>query len=72
MYIDPADAAVAAVTSDLDRAEGFSFAYLHKAHWVDFLGKNARDAILAGFALMIFALTLAGLYLVCRKQAVTR
>lgn len=72
VYIDPADAAVAAVTGDIDRAEGFSFAYLHKANWLDFLGKNARDAILAIFALMTFALTLAGLYLVCRTQAVTR
>ncbi|MES2720904.1 MAG: hypothetical protein V4624_08435 [Pseudomonadota bacterium] len=72
VYIDPADAAVAAVVRDLDRAEGFSFAYLHKASWLDFLGKNARDAVLACFALMIFALTLVGLYFLRKKQVVTR
>lgn len=72
VYIDPADAAVAAVIRDLDRAEGFSFAYLHKASWLDFLGKNTRDAVLAGFALMIFALTLVGLCFLRKKQAVTR
>lgn len=61
VYVDPADAAVAAVVRDIDRAEGFSFGYLHKAHWLDALGKNARDALLGIFALLIFVMTCAGL-----------
>lgn len=61
VYVDPADAAVAAVVRDLDRAEGFSFGYLHKAHWLDALGKDARDALLGIFALLIFAMTCVGL-----------
>ncbi len=35
VYVDPADAAVASVVRDLDRFEGLSFAYLHKAQFLD-------------------------------------
>lgn len=61
VYIDPADAAIAAVVRDVDRAEGYSFSMLHKAHWLDFLGKDARDAILAVMASLVFGVTLMGL-----------
>ena len=67
VYIDPVDAAVAAVVRDLDRAEGFSFGYLHKAAWLDGLGKNARDAVMAVFALLILAMTVIGLRLYYRR-----
>lgn len=68
VYIDPADAAVAAVVKNVDRAEGFSFAYLHKGHWFDFLGKDARDAILALFALSIFVMASTGIILLRRAR----
>lgn len=67
VYIDPVDAAVAAVVRDLDRAEGFSFGYLHKAAWLDGLGKTTRDALMAVFALLIFVLTVIGLRLTRRR-----
>lgn len=67
VYVDPVDAAVAAVVRDLDRAEGFSFGYLHKAAWLDALGKNTRDALLGSFALLIFAMTCAGLSFLRRR-----
>ncbi len=64
VYIDPADAAVASVVRDLDRVEGFGFAYLHKAQFLDpLLGKTGRDAVAVVFALLVFGLTLFGLRL---------
>lgn len=68
VYIDPADAAVATVVKNVDRAEGFSFAYLHKGHWFDFLGKDARDATLALFALSIFVMACTGITLLRRAR----
>jgi len=68
VYVDPLDAAVAAVVRDLDRAEGFSFGYLHKAAWLDALGKNTRDALLGTFALLIFAMTCVGLSFLRRRS----
>ncbi|MFX4681864.1 hypothetical protein ABTB34_20645, partial [Acinetobacter baumannii] len=68
VYVDPADAAVAAVVRDLDRAEGFAFAYLHKANWLDFLGRDVRDAIAAMFALGVFALSLIGGRFLVRRR----
>jgi hypothetical protein len=52
----------------LDRAEGFSFAYLHKGHWFDFLGKDVRDAVLALFALLIFVIGCTGITLLRRAR----
>lgn len=69
IYLDPADSAVASVVSNLDRAEGFSFAYLHKGHWFDFIGKTARDAVLAAFALMIFLTACFGVSLLRRTKS---
>lgn len=66
VYLDPADSAVAAVVRNLDRAEGLSFAYLHKGHWFDFLGKDLRDAVLGVFALIVFSLTSIGVALLRR------
>ena len=68
VYIDPVDAAVAAVVRDLDRAEGFSFGYLHKAHWLDLFGKDVRDALMGLFALLIFVMTCFGLSFLRRKR----
>lgn len=68
VYVDPVDAAVAAVVRDLDRVEGFSFGYLHKAHWLDVFGKDVRDAVMGLFALLIFAMTCVGLSFLRRER----
>ena len=68
IYIDPVDAAVATVVHDLDRVEGFSFGYLHKAHWLDMFGKDVRDAVMGLFVLLIFAMTCGGLSFLRRKR----
>ncbi|WP_432723775.1 PepSY domain-containing protein [Jeongeupia wiesaeckerbachi] len=49
-YVEPATGAFSARIDDRDRLEGNVFAYLHKWHWLDGLGKMPRDIILAGFA----------------------
>lgn len=68
VYIDPADAAVASVVSHLERAEGFSFAYLHKGHWFDFIGKNGRDAVLGLFAVLMFFMASFGVSFLLRRK----
>ncbi|WP_022956173.1 hypothetical protein [Perlucidibaca piscinae] len=67
VYVDPVDAAVASVVHDADRVEGFSFAYLHKVNWLDFLGKDARDLVAGVFSALVFAVTLWGLLLWRRR-----
>ncbi len=52
IFIEPATGALAARVEPIDRLEGYSFGWLHKAHWLDGLGKDGRDGILAIFALL--------------------
>ena len=68
IYIDPIDAVVSSVVNDLSRAEGFSFAYLHKATWLDFLGKGTRDAVLGLQALGVLVMACLGLWLARRRR----
>jgi hypothetical protein len=68
IYIDPIDAVVSSVATDLARVEGYSFAYLHKAMWLDGLGKDARDGILGLQALGVFVMACLGLLLARRRR----
>jgi hypothetical protein len=68
IYIDPIDAVVSAVITDVARAEGFSFAYLHKALWLDGLGKGTRDIVLGVQALGIFVMACLGLLLARKRR----
>src|SRR5690606_13573703 len=51
-YWEPGTGAIAAVVRNPDRYEGYSFGFLHKFHWLDFAGKNTRDAVAALAALL--------------------
>lgn len=53
VYVEISSQTLSANVNNTDRVEGFSFAYLHKWHFLDGLGKNTRDAILALFACCI-------------------
>ncbi|WP_027467826.1 hypothetical protein [Deefgea rivuli] len=68
-YIEPATGQFSTLVEQRDRLEGYSFAYLHKWHWLDGLGKDARDVILASFAAANVALAVMGLLLLRRRRA---
>jgi hypothetical protein len=52
VYVEPSSGVQAAEVRDSDRLEGFTFAYLHKWHFLDGLGKDVRDALAGLFALL--------------------
>lgn len=57
-YIEPKTGKLASKVTDSDRREGFSFAFLHKFHFLDKLGKTPRDiiTILAAFSMLLVGL----------------
>jgi hypothetical protein len=67
LFIDPLDGALAGQVNDADRAEGFSFAYLHKWELLSSINKTSKDAALTLIALAHLLLVLGGLY-VWRKR----
>ncbi len=66
-YVEPATGALASVVRDADRAEGWSFSYLHKYHWLDFAGKDVRDFVMALFGLGNLTIAVLGLWLFTRR-----
>ncbi|BCL76386.1 hypothetical protein JHS3_21220 [Jeongeupia sp. HS-3] len=71
-YLEPATGAFSVRIDNRDRLEGYVFAYLHKWHWLDGLGKTARDLILAGFAAANVAAAALGLTLWWRRRDARR
>ena len=68
LFIDPLDGALAARVDDSDRAEGFSFAYLHKWELLSALGKPVKDSLITLLALAQLLLVVAGLWLWRRRR----
>lgn len=56
-YIETRTSKLASKVNNSSRKEGYSFAFLHKFHFLDGLGKNTRDIVsmLAAFSLLIVA-----------------
>ncbi|MBE9608539.1 hypothetical protein [Chitinilyticum piscinae] len=67
-YIEPATGAFSTRIDRGDRLEGWVFAYLHKWHWLDPLGRPVRDILLASAAGANVLLAMLGLLLWRRKQ----
>lgn len=67
VYVEPRSGALATVVRDADRYEGFSFAFLHKWHFIDGLGHTVRDIISACFAAGIALTFSLGMFLVIRR-----
>ena len=63
LFIDPLDGALAGRVNDGDRAEGFSFAYLHKWELLGGISKTVKDVALSLIALVHLLLVFGGLYL---------
>ncbi len=68
-YIEPATGQFSNLVEQRDRLEGYSFAYLHKWHWLDGLGKTTRDIILASFAAANVVLAVMGMLLWRRRRS---
>jgi len=67
-YIETRSNTLASVVRNADRAEGYSFAYLHKYHWLDFAGTNVRDTIMAIFGLGNVVVAGLGLWVFVRRS----
>lgn len=61
-YIETASNTLASQVSNSKRIEGYSFAYLHKWHFADFLGKDIRDILTSAIALTIILVLVLGVY----------
>lgn len=62
VYIETTTNTLASLVTNSGRVEGYSFAYLHKWHFIDFLGKNMRDIITSFLALGICVVVGLGAY----------
>jgi hypothetical protein len=69
LYVDPLDGVLAAKLDSADRAEGWSFRYLHKWDFLSALGKPMQDGLLGTFALAHLLLVVTGLRLLRRRRA---
>jgi len=61
VYVHTASGRLAAHIDDNDRFEGWLFAYVHKWHFLDRLGMDLRDGLMATVALLIAAQGVLGL-----------
>lgn len=60
VYVETSSQKLALKVDALKSAEGFSFAYLHKAHFLDFLGKDGRNIVLMLFCVLIGFVAVTG------------
>ena len=62
LYVENSTNTLAAAVDNSARIEGLSFAYLHKWHHLDFLGKTMRDSISVFFAVGIVVTIMLGMW----------
>ncbi len=67
-YIEPATSRLAAKIENADRAEGWSFAMLHKYLLMEWAGKNVRDSVTIISALGVLVVSLFGLVLFLKRS----
>lgn len=68
LYLDPLDGALAGRVGDAERAEGWSFAYLHKGEFLAALGHTGKQLLLGLVALAQVLLALVGLTLLRKRR----
>ncbi|MBB6459420.1 PepSY domain-containing protein [Flammeovirga kamogawensis] len=71
-YIDTTSGFVGAIIDDKAAFSGFIFAYFHKYHLLDFLGKGVRDTILLLFALGNFIVSSLGFWMYISTKKVVK
>ena len=72
-YIETSTAKLAAHVTDKDLVEGYSFALLHKHHFMDFAGKTGRDIstmVWAAAQVLVVAVGLALFFKMRRKRQI--
>lgn len=67
-YLELSTSRLAALVSNEDRVEGYSFAILHKFSLLEWAGKNIRDLFTVISALGVFVVSIAGLLLFLKKK----
>jgi len=68
VYVETTSGVQAAAVRDVQRLEGFSFAYLHKWNFLDVIGKDGRDLLIGLFALLNVVVAALGLGLWLRRR----
>lgn len=63
LYVETSTSRLAATIDNTDRAEGYSFAILHKYLLMDWAGKNVRDITMMFSAFGLLAVSLLGFFL---------
>jgi len=66
-YVETTTNSLATVVRDTERAEGWSFSYLHKYHWLDFAGKDVRDLVMGLFGFGNLLIAVLGLWMFTRR-----
>jgi len=66
-YVETATNSLASVVRDAVRAEGWSFSFLHKYHWLDFAGKDVRDLVMGLFGFGNLLIAVLGLWMFTRR-----
>lgn len=67
-FIETSTSRLAAVITNSDRLEGYSFAYLHKFVFMDWAGKNIRDSIMVLADLAVLIVCILGLILFLKRR----
>ncbi|MBB5019993.1 hypothetical protein HNQ59_003301 [Chitinivorax tropicus] len=67
-YLELSTASWAAHIEPSVRTEGYLFSWLHKAQWLDPLGKNTRDTVLGCFALLNAIMIGIGVWMWWKKR----
>lgn len=67
-YVETSTGILAATITNAKRLEGFSFGFLHKFHFLDFLGKTTRNCIAVLAALSLVVISITGIRLIILKK----
>ncbi|MFI0491299.1 MAG: PepSY domain-containing protein, partial [Flavobacterium sp.] len=67
-FIETSTSRLAAVITNSNRLEGYSFAFLHKFLFMDWAGKNIRDLTTVLAAVSVLAVCVMGFILFLKKK----
>jgi len=67
-FIETSTSTLAAVITNSNRLEGYSFAFLHKFLFMDWAGKDIRDLVMVLAALSVLLVCVLGLILFLKKK----